>query len=410
MKTNRNAHQETRIGMPTTNAEKDSWTGILESPPGAEVSIDGERYLYFAGTAYLALQGHPEVIEAGCEGLRRYGVHTATARGGYGTSPPLLQVEHLASQYFGSEAAFYYVSGYWGNQLVLGALKPHFDSIFFDEQSHSSILDAIQISGKPSFSFPHRSVRGLGDALLRHLSSGERPLVISDGVFASSGRIAPIDEYRKVIRDLPGAILVVDDAHSVGVLGDGLGTFAHFGISFRHINQDPGQPLLGSGPRLYSSGTLSKAIGGSGGIIAGSRDWISRVRSSSACSNAASSPGAPVAMGTAAGLRLVMIDTQIRQRMVDNTRMLRRGFRQLGFSVEETPVPFFSIEIGNREYMQWIQGMLRGRGIIIAYAQRYSGVGPEGNLRIAVSAAHTDTMIQQLVWEFGSLLQERPLT
>jgi 7-keto-8-aminopelargonate synthetase-like enzyme len=396
--------------MPTTNTEQDSWTGILESPPGAEVSIDGERYLYFAGTAYLALQGHPEVIEAGCEGLRRYGVHTATARGGYGTSPALLEVEHLASQYFGTEAAFYYTSGFWGNQLILEALKPHFDAIFLDEQSHSSILDAIRLSGQPSHVFPHRSAGGLRDAIANHLPPGDRPLVISDGVFASSGRIAPIDEYRNVLRDIPGAILAVDDAHSVGVLGDGLGTFSHFGIPYGHVNQDPTRPHRGAGPRLYSSGTLSKAIGGSGGIITGCRGWISRVRSSSACSNAASSPAAPVATATAAGLRLVMIDSRIRQSMLDNTRMLRRGFRQLGFPVEETPVPFFSIEIGDREYMQWMQGALRERGLIIAYAQRYSGVGPEGNLRIAVSAAHTDTMIQQLVWEFGSLLQERPPT
>lgn len=370
-----------------------AWTGILESPPGAEVTIDGKRYRYFAGTAYLALQGHPDVIRAGVDALQKYGVHTATSRGGYGSSPPVLEVERLAAEWFGTEAAYYFISGYWGNHLTLSALSGEFDVAFYDEQSHYCVVEALRLSGVPLVAFGHRSADDLADKLRSIVGAGDRPLVISDGVFAASGRVAPVDAYLDVLRNYEDSILALDDAHSVGVLGDGRGTFAHFGIPRSNVNT----LAAASGPRLFSSATCSKALGGSGGIIAGTKDWIARIMASSKIPNAASVPAAPVAGATAAALRIVASQPELRAKLLANARTLRLGLTNIGYPVEDSPVPFVGLVHGTAEKMRGIQAMLRERGIIIAYFPTYSGVGSAGQLRIAVSAAHSEEMIYQLL-------------
>lgn len=381
----------------------DSWTGVLESPPGAEVQIDGKPYLYFAGTAYFALQGHPAVIQAGCDAFRRYGVHSATSRGGYGTSPSLLEVEQLAADYFQADAAFYFLSGYWGNNIIVGGLAGHYDVIFYDEHSHYSIMESIQLARCPAYPFVHRNPDDLALKFREHLKGGQRPLVLTDGIFASSGRIAPVDRYLELLQGIPNSLLVLDDAHAVGVLGDGRGTYAEFGISSTQINRHPTEPAADTA-RLYCCGTLSKAIGGSGGIVAGSAAWISHLKSTSRYFNAASSPSAPIAAATAAALGLVMTDPSIRQRQQNNARHLRTGLRKLGLEIEDTSVPFTGLIIKDASHMQMLQRELRKRGIIIAYAKVYSGVASAGQLRIAVSSAHTESMIDRLLREFASLL------
>src|SRR5687767_5826866 len=101
-------------------------TPMMQGPPGAEVMIDGRRCLYFAGTAYLGLQGHPQVISAACEAAQRYGIGAATARAGFGSQPPTLDVEAAAAQYFGQPASFYYPSGFAGPSILLAALADSF--------------------------------------------------------------------------------------------------------------------------------------------------------------------------------------------------------------------------------------------------------------------------------------------
>lgn len=372
----------------------------MQSPPGSEVVLDGKRYLYFAGTAYLALQGHPDVIRAGVDAIQQYGVHTATSRGGYGTSPPVLEVEHLAAEWFGTEAAYYFITGYWGNHLTLAALGGEFDAAFYDEQSHYCVVEALRLSGVPLTTFAHRGAEDLASKLKSTLQAGQRPLVVSDGVFAASGRIAPVDAYLSVLQNYAGSILALDDAHSAGVLGEGRGTFAHFGIA----SSDANNLTTDGWPRLFSSATCSKALGGSGGIVAGTRDWIARIMASSKIPNAASVPAAPVAGATAAALKIVATQPEIRARLLANARFLRLGLAKLGLPVEDSPVPFLGLAVGSAEKMQRIQATLRERGMIIAYFATYSGVGSAGQLRIAVSAAHTEEMIQQLLSELGTLL------
>lgn len=386
---------------------------VMESAPGAEIVLDGRRYLYFAGTGYLGLQGHAEVIRAACEATRRYGIGSATSRTGFGNTPPTLEVERQAARFFGMDESFYFVSGYVSNHVLLSALEGAFDAVFVDERSHYCVFEAARACARPVFNFRHRDPEDLEHGLRRHLKPGERPVVLTDGVFAGMGRIAPVAEYRKVLASYPGAILAVDDAHGIGVLGaSGRGTLEHAGLMGGNDNNDGGAvnavhplgPCASSGPGVFFCGTLSKAIGGFGGILPGSQSFIEGVKKTSRYYSGASAPPIPAAAATAKALEIVRADPGLRRRLWENVGQVKSGLRRHGLSVDDTPVPILGLEIGTGANMQRLQESLKERGILIAYMAAYSGLGPEGALRLAVFATHTDAMIRRLLEELARVL------
>ncbi|MGO8691125.1 MAG: aminotransferase class I/II-fold pyridoxal phosphate-dependent enzyme [Thermoguttaceae bacterium] len=373
---------------------------LIESPPGAETVIDGRRYLYFVGTGYLGLQGHPEVIHAACEAARQYGVGSATTRAGYGTTPPLLAVERLSAQFLDAEAAFHFPSGYAGNQILVAALADAYDAVFLDELSHYCVAEAAQAGGRPVFRFAHCDPPALRKALQTHLKPSERPLVMTDGVFAARGDIAPLAEYRDVLADYAGATLLVDDAHGLGVLGQhGRGTLEEKGV--RTIF-DPGKNS--SDPVICFCGTLSKALGGYGGIIAGSQRWVERLKTASHWYDGASPLPPPLLAASARALELVLAEPQMRLRLRENVQRLRGGLVRLGVPCPQTPSPIICLRLGTAERMRGIQSGLMAEGILIAYMAAYSGLGAEGALRLAVFATHTADMIDRLLDVLGRLI------
>jgi 7-keto-8-aminopelargonate synthetase-like enzyme len=375
---------------------------VAESPPGAYTKIDGREYLYFVGTGYLGLQGHPEVIRAACRAAEQYGIGSANSRTAFGTTPPLLEVERLAAALFGLDDAFYFASGWMGSNILVQELDDLPSFVFIDECSHYSVFEATSMSVWPQVSFMHRDLDDLRNKLKEHLNACERPLVISDGVFAATGKIAPARAYHDILSEYPNAVLCLDDAHGLAVLGEnGRGTFEHAGLWGCGVNvaDDTGRC-----PRLALSGTLSKAVGGFGGIIPGDREFIRRVKLRSPYFAGASPPPAPIAAATARAIELVMADPGLRTRLWSNVRLLKDGLRRLGFDVDQTPVPIVCLTPGNAENMQRIQRELMQRGIAVAYMAAYCGLGPEGGLRIAVFATHTEAMIQQLLDELKRLV------
>ncbi len=176
---------------------------LMHSPPGAETVIDGRPFLYFVGTGYLGLQGRPEVIRAACEAAQRYGVGSATTRAGYGTTPPLVEVERLAAELLAAESAFHFPTGYAGNRILTAALADAFDLVLLDELSHYCVVEAAQSTGRPVFRFSHCDPAALRAALDDQLKPAQRPLVMTDGVFAARGDIAPLADYQSVLGDYP---------------------------------------------------------------------------------------------------------------------------------------------------------------------------------------------------------------
>src|SRR5579859_2042252 len=372
---------------------------LMQSAPGAETILDGRRYYYFAGTGYLGLQGHPEVLRAAAEAVYQYGLSSATSRTGFGNNPPTLDVEARAANFFGQEAAFYYISGYVGNAILALWLRDQFDVAFLDELAHYSVVEGLAMAQRPVLTFRHCDPDDLADKLAAQLKPGQRPLVMSDGVFTSLGHIAPIPAYVDALARYPGSLICLDDAHAGGTIGEaGRGTLDYF-------NLDGTRTARASGPvGLFFSGTLSKALGGQGGIISGSREWIDQLKASSHYYNGASQPAVPVAAASAKALEIVTNQPELRQQLHDNVRHAKDGLNRMGLDVEDTPVPIIPLTIGSGANMERIQQALMQQGIAIAYTRTYAGVGAEDLLRIAIFATHTPEMIDHLLGELGECL------
>ena len=161
---------------------------LMQSPPGALTTIDGRQFLYFVGTGYLGLQGRAEVIQAACDAARQYGVGSATTRTGYGTTPPLLEVERLTAELTGAEDALYFPSGYASSQVAAAALADACDAVAIDEFSHYCLFEAARATGRPTFRFAHGDAAALRTVLAEKVKPGQRPLVLTDGVFACARR------------------------------------------------------------------------------------------------------------------------------------------------------------------------------------------------------------------------------
>jgi 7-keto-8-aminopelargonate synthetase-like enzyme len=377
---------------------------IMQSAPGAETILDGRRYLYFAGTGYLGLQGHPDVLKAAADAVYQYGVSSATSRAGFGDNPPTLEVEQRAATYFGAEAAFYYISGYVGNSILALWLRDQFDVAFLDELAHYSVVEGVAQAQRPVVRFRHCDAEDLVEKLVEHLKPGQRPLLMSDGVFPSLGHIAPVPAYLEALAHYPGALICLDDAHAGGAIGAmGRGTYDYFGLDAAPGGA-PGGLRNSKSIGLYYSGTLSKALGGQGGLISGSREWIDKLKASSHFFNGASQPAVPVAAASAKALEIVTAHPQLRQQLAANARRAKAGLRRMGLKVDDTPVPIIPLVIGSGPNMDRIQQCLMAQGIAIAYAKAYAGTGPEGLLRIAIFATHTPEMIDRLLDELGRCL------
>lgn len=371
----------------------------MSSPPGAETVLDGHSYLYFAGTGYLGLQGCPALLQAAADAVLAYGVHSATSRAGFGNSPPVVEVERRGAALLSSEAGCYLVSGYAGNFTVCAAVGRFVDIALIDESAHDSLREAarwLEPLERPPLVFRHRDAGHLAELVGAHLRPGGRAIVMTDGVFAANGRIAPVGDYLSILERYGGSMLLVDDAHALAVLGEhGRGSLELAGVEPAKINRLVDDAI--NGTHVFHTATLSKAVGGHGGIIAGTAAFLADVRRSSGWFRGSSAPAAPVAAATAKGLEIVQDNPGLRRQLATNVETTRAGLHSLGLDVEASPSPIIGITLETAERMQQVQQRLAAEGILISYTSDYAGAGPAGILRIAVFATHTQDMIDRLV-------------
>jgi len=368
----------------------------MQSAPGPETVIDGVKYLYFAGTSYLGLHGHPEVIAAGCAALQEYGVHTATSRRGFGNSALLLAVERKAAEFFGAEDAFHFSSGYAANHIAVQALAADADVVLVDAGAHYCVREAALLAQKPVLTFRHRDA----EDLRAKLRPGVRPLVLADGVVPSNGCIAPVADYLKVLTDFAPAMLHLDDAHAAGVLGEnGRGVFDHFEL-WPHVNGGPPR----EGVTLSMCSTLAKALGGFGGIIPGTAAFVERLRQASHYFDGASAPPHPVAGCSLRALEICLAEPDRRTRLRENIRQLRDGLRWRGVAVRDEPTPNVGVVPGDAARMRQLHEALRKQCILVPYVPAYSGAGPEGLMRVAVCSEHTPAMVARLLEHLDAFL------
>ncbi|GAC1613784.1 MAG: glycine C-acetyltransferase [Ktedonobacteraceae bacterium] len=305
---------------------------VLESEQKATVVIDGNEVITLSSNNYLGLTIHPKLRQAAIEAIEKYGVGSGSVRTIAGTMSLHIELEEKLARFKHTEASLTFQSGYTTNLGVISGLLSPDDLIISDELNHASIIDGIRLNKTPRKVYPHKDMAGLRRVLTESsTSNAKKVMVVTDGVFSMDGDIAPLPEIVALAEEY-GAFVMVDDAHSSGVLGkNGRGSVSHFGLDGRVALQ---------------VGTLSKGIGALGGYVACSQDvkdyLLQRARP---VLFSTSHPPSVVATCIAA-LDLLESDTSLVERLWENAHFFKRGLEQLGFNTGRSETPITPVIVG----------------------------------------------------------------
>lgn len=359
----------------------------IESACTAYVTVGGRRLLNFGGSGYLGLANCTPILEAGMEALRRYGPHAQLGRHYGFTLAANAEAEAEACRFFRVDGAMYFAAGYLFGLIALAGAAWHGDAIYLDSAAHYSLRDGALATGKPVRYFAHRDPADLERVLALTLKSGQRPVVATDGMFATYGSVAPLADYAHVIAPFKGW-LVVDESHAFGTIGaKGRGAVEAAGLSREQV---------------IAGGSMAKAFGAYGGIAIGSSEIIDCLWQTPVARGAALGMSAGAAM-TSASLRYVRQHPELLARLRLNAHLLKEHLRALGLTIEANDGPLATFVHGQAVDMQRIQSSLFDAGIYITYST-YVGAGPQGALRIAALADHRQVDIERLVTVLEPLL------
>ncbi len=354
----------------------------------AEIEHDGRRCVDFCSNDYLGLAAHPQVVEAFVAAARLHGVGARASHliTGHLTEHEALECELAA--FTGRERAIVFSTGYMANLGIVAALVRRGGAVFGDRLNHASLIDGGRLSGAAVAHYPHRDAAAL-ERQLQVLES-EPTVVLTDGVFSMDGDLAPLPALASVCAR-QGAFLAVDDAHGLGVIGDGgRGSLAHFGLGVRDV------------PALV--GTLGKAFGSFGAFIAGSAELIDTLiqRARTYIYTTALPPA--VAAATRTALAVSVAEPWRRERVLALTRRFRELAGDAGLPLADSTTPIQPVLLGDADAAVRASEILLERGLFVA-AIRPPTVPPDtSRLRITLSAAHRDADVDALVAALADIL------
>lgn len=349
------------------------------------VTVEGSDRVMLASANYLGLANHPDVVAGAREAIDRYGSTITGSRLLNGTIRLHTELEEELAEWVGHDAALVFTTGYQANLGAISTLLGHGDTAIVDSSDHASLLDGCTLSGAKTRAFVHNRVDLASQALEKAGRDGGATLMVVDGLYSMKGDLAVLDELAPLCRE-HGAALMVDEAHSVGVLGArGVGATELYGV------EDEVDVYMGS---------LSKALGATGGFIAGSEDLIDglRVKARPFLFTTAGVPAATGAALAAVRLRRTGAGAERAAAVLDNARYLRDGLAEEGFDVAE-PVrlpdgsdlvsPIVPVRIGDDLACAVWWRALWDRGVFTSAAM-HPAVPPSGALlRLCVMATHT---------------------
>jgi glycine C-acetyltransferase len=346
---------------------------VMESAADAWMTVDGKRVLNFCTNNYLGLANHPALKAAAQQAVEEWGVGPAAVRTIAGTQALHTELERRLAEFKGVEASLFVQSGFCANQAAIPPLVGREDVIFSDRLNHASIIDGARLSRAKIIVYEHCDPADLEAKIKEHLPNYRRGLAITDGVFSMDGDVAPLDRIYAVA-EKHGVLTMVDDAHGEGVLGQGRGIVHHFGLQ---------------GKFDVEIGTLSKAFGVVGGVIAGRQVVVDYIEQK-ARPNLFSSATTPA--DTAACLAAVDIlerSTDLVDQLWANAEYFKKRMRELGFDTGQTETPIVPVMLGEVALAQAFSAGLFEAGVF-AMALGFPTV-PRGSARIRVmnTAAHS---------------------
>ncbi|HNR95382.1 MAG TPA: glycine C-acetyltransferase [Anaerolineae bacterium] len=363
----------------------------IQSAQGSRITVDGKQVLNFCANNYLGLANDPRMKEAAKKAIDQYGVGPAAVRSIAGTISLHLEFERRMAAFKGVEDALYVQSGFCANQAAIPPLMGKEDVIFSDRLNHASIIDGCRLSGAKILVYEHCDAADAERVIKENLPGFRRGMLITDGVFSMDGDMAPLDKLYE-IAERYGLITMVDDAHGEGVVGKGgRGLVDHFGL---HGKFD------------IEMGTLSKAFGVVGGVIAGKRKIIDYLRQKARPFLFSS---AVTAADTAACLTAIDIlesSTELVDRLWSNTRYFKAELKRLGFDIGSSVTPITPLMLGEAPLAKEFSKKLFENGVF-AMALGFPTV-PKGKarIRVMISAAHSKKDLDQGLEAFAKVGKE----
>ncbi len=360
----------------------------IKNAPMRRINLDGQEVISLGSNNYLGLSTHPKVVQAAIEATRTFGTGASSSRLISGNSKLYTDLETDIATLKGTETALVFSSGYAANTSTIPVLASEDDIILSDALNHASIIDGCRLSRARKKIYRHSDMEHLRE-LLSQSAEFKRRLIVTDGVFSMDGDIAPLPD----ICDIAGqynAMVMVDDAHGFGILGkDGGGTVEHFGLQHHDIIQ---------------MGTLSKAIGGLGGYIAGSYALIELlINRARGFIFSTGLPPATLAAAIAA-LNVIRTSPELRQRLLSHAKHLRTALTNLELNILTSHTQILPVVLGSPQRASRFAEVLLSNGVF-APAIRPPAV-PVGTsrLRVTVMATHTTADIQQAINAFAQAL------
>ena len=362
----------------------------VESPMDAHIVIDGRRVINLCANNYLGLANHPRLKEAAKRAIDTYGIGPGAVRTIAGTMTLHLDLERRLAEFKHAEAVISLQSGFAANLATIPALMGRGDVIFSDELNHASIIDGCRLSRATIVSFAHADVDDLRRKIAETTEYNRR-LIVTDGVFSMDGDIAPLPALQALAEE-HDILLMVDDAHGEGVLGKGgRGIVDHFGL---HGKVD------------IEVGTMSKAFGVVGGMVAGPQviiDWIRQRGRPFLFSSAATVPDVAACLEA---IDLLEESDELVQRLWANAELVRHELANMGFDVGHSATPIVPVMLGEAPLAQAFSKALLEAGVFAMAIGFPTVARGKARIRVMNSAAHTPADLEQALAAFEKIGRE----
>lgn len=341
------------------------------------VGYKGKKLSYFAGCDYFRMAWNPKVQSAAISGLKKYGLSVSASRLTTGNHKLFAEVEKALTNFFDAPAALLVGNGYNTNGIVAQALRDEVSHVLIDGKSHVSLKDAARQFDCPVINFAHRDVADLKRKLPR---GSKRIALLTDGMFAHDGYIAPLDEYMKVLPR--SAVMLVDDAHAAGVLGrTGKGTLEQTGVDRA---------------RIIQSITLSKAFGAYGGAILTVPALREKMIQKSGMFAGSTPVPLPLISSAIAGIQILKRDKSLRRRLCQNVQFVKSALAPHHPTIVQTPAPIVTLVPASAEEAATTCKCLIAHKVFPSFIQ-YPGGPPNGYFRFVISSEHTKAQLFDLV-------------
>lgn len=362
----------------------------IESGQDTEVVIDGKKVLMFGSNSYLGLTNHPKIKEASKQAIDKYGTGCAGSRFLNGTLDIHIELEKRLAAYVGKEAAVLFSTGFQVNLGVISCLLDRNDYLILDEYDHASIIDGSRLSFSRSIKYAHNDMEDLRKKLSR-LPEDAAKLIVADGIFSMEGDLVNLPEIVKIANEF-GANIMMDDAHSLGVIGlNGSGTASHFGLT------DEVDLIMG---------TFSKSLASLGGFIAGTEETIEFVKHRArSLMFSASMPPAAVASVIAA-LDIIESEPERIDKLWANTNYAKKLLIEAGFDIGHTDSPIIPVYIRDNDKTFMVTNILSNNGIFVNPVVSPAVPSDSSLIRFSLMATHTFEQIEEAIEKLSAAAKE----